>query len=573
LNNSFSLNIYRSYWCELRLVEKLAVVSLLVYATMQFLSPLFMPVDGHDSPIHLYWIDAFFAQMTQGVLYPRWLPDSFFGFGSPTFYFYPPLPYFTAAILRFILPFLNATAEFHLLGSISTIVSFIGCRKFLRHHRFGSESSILGGLIYAFAPYRFFDLYIRGAFGEHLAFAILPFLFLAADTLIEQPGKQLRRFTSLGILWAMLLMTNIPSAAIAGVAVPVYLLARIPRAHRSRLVKPIAALMLGTLVAAIYLFPVLQFSLYLSSKMTQGQLTGYSTGNGILDLILGKNLMSNRIYCSLMLGAGILFFQRTRRQPEEHSQQSQLLLRGIQVLLGVALLLQLPYITLPIFENVLPFSLIQFTWRWDVIVVLSSAILIAMFWEFRMRKWSIVLMLGWSIGGAILLPFTAAGVHMHYLAKRESSEPGEYLPSTKAGPVALEQLRAHENDRVLTSQDATLQIIDDDSASTNRHLRVQLAHPALATLHLFAWSQWRVYCDNVLLPLGSDSLSRITTPLPAGSHSLRIVLKESSFQKSGILVSLISLLMLILFPMIYSRSSQPNRVLSQNPSERLPSVD
>ena len=47
---------------------------------------------SHSSPQNLTWAGQFAEQFRAGILYPRWMPQSFDGLGSPAFYFYPPMP-------------------------------------------------------------------------------------------------------------------------------------------------------------------------------------------------------------------------------------------------------------------------------------------------------------------------------------------------------------------------------------------------------------------------------------------------------------------------------------------------
>ena len=47
----------------------------------------------------LNWAAQFGALVRAGDPYPRWLPGSFGGLGSPTFYFYPPLSFWVAALV------------------------------------------------------------------------------------------------------------------------------------------------------------------------------------------------------------------------------------------------------------------------------------------------------------------------------------------------------------------------------------------------------------------------------------------------------------------------------------------
>lgn len=57
---------------------------------------------GHDIYHHLIFSSHFSEQLLQGELYPRWLTRMNGGFGSPTFFFYPPLPYYLTALFSWI---------------------------------------------------------------------------------------------------------------------------------------------------------------------------------------------------------------------------------------------------------------------------------------------------------------------------------------------------------------------------------------------------------------------------------------------------------------------------------------
>src|SRR3954454_24054871 len=54
------------------------------------------------------WLDQFAEQLRHGVLYPRWLPLSHGGLGSPVFYYYPPLAFYLGSV--FVLLGLSVSA-------------------------------------------------------------------------------------------------------------------------------------------------------------------------------------------------------------------------------------------------------------------------------------------------------------------------------------------------------------------------------------------------------------------------------------------------------------------------------
>ena len=54
---------------------------------------------GHDGAAHIAWQQGFASQLWQDAVFPRWLPEANGGFGSPVFFFYPPLAHLAAALL------------------------------------------------------------------------------------------------------------------------------------------------------------------------------------------------------------------------------------------------------------------------------------------------------------------------------------------------------------------------------------------------------------------------------------------------------------------------------------------
>src|SRR5689334_18798391 len=52
-----------------------------------------------DGAIHIRWVHHAAMQFWDGCLYPRYFPDLNHNFGSPAFFYYPPLSTFTAVLL------------------------------------------------------------------------------------------------------------------------------------------------------------------------------------------------------------------------------------------------------------------------------------------------------------------------------------------------------------------------------------------------------------------------------------------------------------------------------------------
>lgn len=129
----------------------------------------------HDSNPHISRMIAFHTALTDGQLPPMWAKEVLGGIGSPVMMLNYQLPYF--ATEGFVRLGFNYFESYKLVLAVSLIVSGVVMYLALSS-KFDPLSSWLGALIYTLAPYRFVDIYVRGALGESLTFIFPPLLLL-----------------------------------------------------------------------------------------------------------------------------------------------------------------------------------------------------------------------------------------------------------------------------------------------------------------------------------------------------------------------------------------------------------
>ncbi len=144
-------------------------VVLLILPVFSLLSPG-LPIT-HDGPDHVARIMAFYQNLTDGVLIPRWGAILNWGYGHPILEFLYPFPSYVASLFHFLgFSLMDATKIVYVLGMIlSFLFMYLWLREFL-----SKSSALLGAVLFSYAPYRFIDLYVRGDIGENLAFAFIP---------------------------------------------------------------------------------------------------------------------------------------------------------------------------------------------------------------------------------------------------------------------------------------------------------------------------------------------------------------------------------------------------------------
>lgn len=151
----------------------------LVFILFVFLSYLlFRPVLGdvwytmHDTT-HIARTYLLEKTLASGQIPALWSAELLEGRGYPLFHFYAPLTYYLALLFKFV------TGSYFLgLKTLLIIASLTGMTgMYFLTRRHGRASGIVASVAYAFLPYAAVNLYVRGAFAEYLAMALLPWVF------------------------------------------------------------------------------------------------------------------------------------------------------------------------------------------------------------------------------------------------------------------------------------------------------------------------------------------------------------------------------------------------------------
>ncbi len=146
-----------------------------------------------DGALHLLRLVVLDSHVAAGVLYPRWIPELFLGFGYPVFNFYGPVSYYLAEALHL----LGLGHSFALVGAFVVLILVAGLGMFLlaRDVAAGSAhpgrgvtvAALVAATAYMATPYLLTNAYLRGALGEVGAQALLPWIFWSFRRLAVDP--------------------------------------------------------------------------------------------------------------------------------------------------------------------------------------------------------------------------------------------------------------------------------------------------------------------------------------------------------------------------------------------------
>lgn len=135
----------------------------------------------HDGLDHVVRIANFYSSLKEGIWIPRWAGNLNWGYGHPIMMFLYPFSSYMASIFLFVgFSFQDATKTVFTLSYVASIFAMYLWMNAV----WGKKVGLVGAILYGFAPYRFVDLFVRGAIGEHMAFVFPPlvcyFLYVMA---------------------------------------------------------------------------------------------------------------------------------------------------------------------------------------------------------------------------------------------------------------------------------------------------------------------------------------------------------------------------------------------------------
>lgn len=179
----------------------------------------FGPALGHSLANNQVWLSSFDAGIWRGEIYPRWLPELWYGAGAPDFFFYGPLPFWVSSTLGRTICWHCDVSGLLNAGTL-VILALSGFGYYLFASRFlDRNNALIAAGFYIILPYHLMiDWGVRQALGELAAFSVFPFITYFTVGLFRR-----ERWSGIGLALsvAALSLSHLPSVVIcAAVLVP-----------------------------------------------------------------------------------------------------------------------------------------------------------------------------------------------------------------------------------------------------------------------------------------------------------------------------------------------------------------
>jgi len=523
----------------------------------------------HDGQDHVARVANFYQNLTDGNIIPRWAGNLNWGFGHPILMFLYPLPSYLASIFHFL--------SFSFVDSVKIVfgLSFItsGLAMYLWIQSFlGRNAGIVAGTLYMIAPYRFVDLYVRGAIGEHVAFIFPPLIcyfifklskkyshlfvvggaFSVAGLLLSHNAISLM-FLPLIFLYVIYLSftseesRSLPRHLRGGVAPQSNAAGTFDVPPAAHLGGVISMVLLGFGIAAFFWLPAFFEGKYtLRDIVTTGEYASRFVrleqflygpwsfgGTGQFSVQLGI------VHWVIVAGSVVLLF--LKKTAKEHKK----LIGGLLIITVIALFLMIPQSS-NLWQNISVLQKFQFPWRFMSVTVFSTAVLGGLLVWIIPKRFKLPIVFCITV---LVLFFNKDYWHTNgYLYKVDSFFSGIYNGTTDTGEsspiwsVRFMEKRPKEHIEVVSGQatikelgrKSSVHVYEIDATEKSRMLENTLYFPG-----------WDVLVDGRKVEIEfQDPRHRglMTFFVDKGKHTVYIKFGETKLRGFSNTISIVSLL-------------------------------
>ena len=556
-----------------------------------------------DAELHIFRLMELSRLVRSGLLYPRWAPDFYFGYGYPIFNYYAPLAYFLGLPFDF-LPGVGPVGAVKALFMLSILGGGVGMFAFVRD-LFGERAGYAAAAVYVYTPYiQYIDPVARGVLAESLAIGLLPCGLWALNRLRQRPNG-LNLVLAVLLTAASLLAHNLMAMIFGGLIAAWVLwsllfedLQGAPARTASRWLPLV--LVLAVSLSAFFWLPVgLERDAVNLTTLVGDEGSHFSYTSHFLSL---QELFASTLrldwgasepyyrfnlgviqYLAGGLGLGLALFDlfrgRNKSLKERLFTLEQPLFFGLAAIILVCL--TLPF-SRPVWDGVPLLPFLQFPWRLLGPIAAALAVL-AGFAAYRLPLAVPALVRPelWIIGLTLFLgaplsqapPWPLFGdVNVAALTFQETR--GRWLGTTSTAdfvPVTVEVLPQREGQMI----GMLLQNLDPDRVNYTSlpaestltweqinplHARYNVASPTEFSLRLFLFDfpGWQVTIDDqpTATELGRPE-GFIVIPVPAGSHIIDVRFGSTPARTIAWIISAASLLLTLVIGLRWRPSTSP----------------
>jgi hypothetical protein len=493
-----------------------------ILISLAFIAPalVFGIPSNKDLLNHFRFALPFFDALSSGDLYPSWLAESNFGYGDPSFRFYPPALYYLLSLGKALTGnwYVGTLFTLTLLSTLSGWGMYFWTRSILP-----PSSAIWAAILYALAPYHVNQLYQAFLLAEFAGAAVLPFAFGFVERVCRRGRSQ--DVAGLAATYALLILTHLPLAVMGSLALGVYGVAHINRQNwRKCLLLLSSATFLGLAASSAYWVRMVSELKWIGinnanrdSSVDYRQNFVFSTLSPENPTIWWVNILTIITFL-LFVPALVLFFRRSRGQVNFGK------LIPVAIVTLMSFFMALP-LSRPLWRILPVLQQTQFPWRWLAVFSMTGSLLTAAtipLWLENKMQWRRPVRLIVLGGMLVSIAFTLS----HTVREAEYRRPAQFqsdLQSVRGTPSVKYWIpiwaSLHPKEMKAEVEAGDRQVVVNNWGAEHRSFEVFPGTASEVRLRTFYYPLWVASNAGQALSTRPDSDGALLISLPGNQTS------------------------------------------------------
>ncbi len=491
-------------------------------------SGFFVSDDGEWMVVRL---SDFHRSLVSGMFPVRWAARLNHQFGYPVFNFLYPLSLYWGEFFHLI--GFNFVDSIKLVFAGSFFLSAFFMYLFAKSVWQESQAAFLSAVFYIFAPYRFFDVYVRGSIGEAVSFIFVPLIFFTLQSLAKKKNYWLLSLGAIGI--AGLIMSHNIMAMLFFPLVCFYALYFLKSNHQlslnSRLFKNyLSVFVLGLGLSAFFWLPALYDTRFII--LNQVEVANFADHfPSLKQLFWPSPFHLGFLHLAAVLAALVLFLKNKNTT-----------LAVFLLFFFSFLFLMLP-VSLSLWQLLPLIKQTQFPWRLLAITVFASSILIGgVVSEIKQSRVKLLL--------TVLLTFLVVAVNFSSIKPQQpvNRTEGFYATNEATTTVKDEYLPIWVKQKPIERPVEKVIILSGQGKLDNLFynskkvaFNADIDSQSLIQVNIVYFPGWQLVVNGVKQEILPDNeQGTINFYLPAGEHRVNLEFKETTFRLIADYISLAS---------------------------------
>lgn len=559
------LKISRSKIDIKRILPILIVIVFTIPATFSLFKTHFFST--HDGISHVVRFAKFYQSFIEGNIIPSWIDGVAFNLGSPVLLFNSYLPYYAALVFKLLGFSFDFSIE--IIFALSLIFSGVAFYYFAKD-LFGEVAGITGAILYVWAPYRFLDIYVRGAYPESFAFIFPPLIFLSIKRFLEEKSKTwlvLSIFSITGLI-----LSHNPMTVMFGGLGFIYgiYLALMNRDFRG-IFRIITIFILAFLVCSFYLLPAFFEKQYTNLDKLNADASYYVNFISLNQLIYsrwGWGPLESDSPMSLQLGFGqwvsiilsALIIGGIFLNKKIHYLQATVLFFLICFLV---ILFFTQDISVWFWENLGILSFILYPWRLIALLTFIAAIA-ASFVVFSSQRFKYPLLLF-----LVFLSIYANRNHSQLVGvvREEQSFYNGYNDTTDIWGefltkwIDVDEVKKCKKKGCYFKDIEGIEVFDFSKRTGQIEFSYKTKSDQEVVINRYFFPGWKIYLDSKTIGTQVNNAGRIGARLPGGEHRAKVVFEDTFLRMAAKAISLVAIVLLFIYVCFQKRLKRFFRIL------------